>query len=391
MDQIKIGKFIAECRKSKNITQLELGERLGVSKNAVSKWERGISLPDISIMQELCSYLGISLNELFNGEANISDNGIITYLKEEKRKRKLKLIISVLTTTILILLALLSIYFINNYNKINVYILSGESENFSYSDNVFIKSNIANINSYGYLDIKNKNIKEENIISIAYYCNGELISSGGGIFRGTSIEKNGYDELFPKEVRDNIDKWSIEITYLLNNKQEKEIINLKADNILKNDSIAYNKVKKITNNSSTNISYWKKNKENHLLFVKDELLKKGYTVLPIQGNATCKDTIDCLVLKKDFDDGSYMKYRARIGRWEYYSKENIQYHGTITSKYIKFSTKENVSTTCYYDILKDKILKCNNDYLDSVRRVKDIYYLEFNGLYYFTENETLDD
>jgi len=391
MDQEKIGKFISKKRKEKNITQGELAEKLNVTNRAVSNWENGKNMPDISLMQELCSILGISLNELFNGEQTNSEDGLINYLKEEKMKRKRKLIISLVVVLIIIIISVLSIFFFNNYNKIGAYILSGESENFSYSDNLFIKSNIANINSYGYLDIKNSAIKEDDIVNIAYYCNGTLISSGGGVYKGVSYEKNGYDELFPKEVRDNIDKWSIEITYLLNNKQEKETINLKARNILKNDGIVYNKVKKIANDSESNISYWKQNKENHLLFVKDELLKNGYTILPVQANATCKDTIDCLVLKKDFDDGSYMKYRARIGRWEYYSKENIQYHGTVTSKYIKFSSKENVSITCYYDLLKDKVLKCNNDYLDSVRRVKDIYYLEFNGLYYFTENETLDD
>ena len=68
MNQNKIGNFISENRKKLNITQEELAEKLDVSKNAVSKWERGLNLPDASIMQELCSILNISLNELFTGE-----------------------------------------------------------------------------------------------------------------------------------------------------------------------------------------------------------------------------------------------------------------------------------------------------------------------------------
>lgn len=68
MDQIKIGKFISENRKKQNLTQEQLAEKLGISKNAVSKWERGINLPDVSIMQDLCKILGITLNELFAGE-----------------------------------------------------------------------------------------------------------------------------------------------------------------------------------------------------------------------------------------------------------------------------------------------------------------------------------
>lgn len=68
MNQDKIGNFITENRKKQNMTQEELAEKLNVSKNAVSKWERGLNLPDASIMQELCSILNISLNELFTGE-----------------------------------------------------------------------------------------------------------------------------------------------------------------------------------------------------------------------------------------------------------------------------------------------------------------------------------
>lgn len=68
MDQQKIGKLIANCRKEQQLTQEQLAQKLNISKNAVSKWERGINLPDVSLMLELCQILKISLNELFLGE-----------------------------------------------------------------------------------------------------------------------------------------------------------------------------------------------------------------------------------------------------------------------------------------------------------------------------------
>ena len=68
MDQIKIGKFIAECRKQKNLSQLQLADMLNITDKAVSKWERGISKPNSSIMLELCEILDISVSELLNGE-----------------------------------------------------------------------------------------------------------------------------------------------------------------------------------------------------------------------------------------------------------------------------------------------------------------------------------
>lgn len=67
MNQIKIGKFIASCRKEKNLTQASLAEMIGVTDRAVSKWETGKSMPDSSIMLNLCEILGISVNELLTG------------------------------------------------------------------------------------------------------------------------------------------------------------------------------------------------------------------------------------------------------------------------------------------------------------------------------------
>lgn len=68
MDQEKIGKFIAQKRKEKHLTQQQLADQLHLSVNAISKWERGINMCDVSIMVELCQILGITLNELFAGE-----------------------------------------------------------------------------------------------------------------------------------------------------------------------------------------------------------------------------------------------------------------------------------------------------------------------------------
>lgn len=74
MDQIKIGKFIAQCRKARNLTQMQLAEQLGITDRAVSKWENGKALPDATIMLELCGILGISVNDLLTGEVVTMEN-----------------------------------------------------------------------------------------------------------------------------------------------------------------------------------------------------------------------------------------------------------------------------------------------------------------------------
>lgn len=68
MDSSKVGRFIAECRKSKNMTQAELAKKLNITDRAISKWETGKGMPDSSIMLALCDALGISVNELLSGE-----------------------------------------------------------------------------------------------------------------------------------------------------------------------------------------------------------------------------------------------------------------------------------------------------------------------------------
>ena len=68
MDQIKIGRFIAELRKEHNMTQRTLAEKLGITDRAISKWENGRGLPDVSLMKPLCETLGITVTELLNGE-----------------------------------------------------------------------------------------------------------------------------------------------------------------------------------------------------------------------------------------------------------------------------------------------------------------------------------
>lgn len=99
MDQQKTGKFIAERRKGVKLTQMQLAEKLNITDRAVSKWERGKSLPDSSIMLELCNTLEITVNDLLSGEVikteNYSkemENKLIEMIKEkEESDRKLLL------------------------------------------------------------------------------------------------------------------------------------------------------------------------------------------------------------------------------------------------------------------------------------------------------------
>ena len=95
MDQAKIGRFVAECRKNKNLTQAQLAEKLNITDRAVSKWETGRAMPDSSIMLALCDVLSINVNDLLCGEKIIMENSnqkneqlLLEMAKELERKNK---------------------------------------------------------------------------------------------------------------------------------------------------------------------------------------------------------------------------------------------------------------------------------------------------------------
>jgi transcriptional regulator with XRE-family HTH domain/DNA-directed RNA polymerase subunit RPC12/RpoP len=118
MDQVKIGRFIAEKRKEQGLTQAQLAEALGITDRAVSKWETGRSLPDASIMLELCGLLKITVNDLLNGEvvtvekynAAMEKNLLeMVRQKEEKDRQLLKTEIVIGVVSILFLLAMITV------------------------------------------------------------------------------------------------------------------------------------------------------------------------------------------------------------------------------------------------------------------------------------------
>lgn len=113
MDQIKIGRFIAAKRKEQKMTQVQLAEKLGITNRAVSKWETGKSLPDASVMLDLCGLLGITVNDLLSGEVvsmekydNATEKILLEMIKQkeeaDKRLLSLEIVIGVISTIFLL-------------------------------------------------------------------------------------------------------------------------------------------------------------------------------------------------------------------------------------------------------------------------------------------------
>lgn len=136
MDLAKIGKYIAEKRKALGLTQKQLAEKLGMSDKSVSKWERGICLPDVSIYHDLCQILGISINEFLAGE-DISEEKIVEKSEENiigvttdsrnKQKRLKTMIVILLVISLAIVLVITGILLSNNHPKNYIVPLDSES------------------------------------------------------------------------------------------------------------------------------------------------------------------------------------------------------------------------------------------------------------------------
>ena len=123
MDIVKIGKYIAGKRKELGMTQRQLAEKVGMSDKSVSKWERGVCLPDVSLYSDLCSVLGISINEFLAGEdiereniAQKSEENIIGVATDSKHKQKrLKLLVCILLTISLIAVLAIGVMLFRSY------------------------------------------------------------------------------------------------------------------------------------------------------------------------------------------------------------------------------------------------------------------------------------
>lgn len=132
MNLIKIGKFIAEQRKQKDLTQEQLAEKLGINNRTISRWENGKNMPDISLYKSICNILDISIEELINGEKTKKESVkqsferalISTVDSNNKQEIKINKLLRIILFVILISvisIIIIMIYYNRKYPKIDIY------------------------------------------------------------------------------------------------------------------------------------------------------------------------------------------------------------------------------------------------------------------------------
>lgn len=262
MDLNKVGKFIANLRKEKGLTQNELGTLLGVTDTTISKWERGINAPDISMLTRLSNILDISVTELLHGKRLRLDQRDINVesIKFYNRISKHKYIKFFIFIILLIIITFLSIFMINNYNRFKVYRVSSDIEDFIVNGYVIFNKdkNIIVINKIEYIDkyigtdmeIKVKyvdmflkcgdkvlysikdsiNVTDNHLYSLNDYVNNKFI------YMDENIEQS--EDILSRYS--NINKLSIEIKYMDNSNEEHILsIPLKAQKEISSTKLFY--------------------------------------------------------------------------------------------------------------------------------------------------------
>ena len=166
MNQENIGKLIAKQRKKLNMTQSELGKKLGVTDKSVSKWERGVNVPDISIIVPLCNILNISTDELLSGVCENTTtqniNSLSDLIKFYSKKSNLKLIKIFCILIIILLFSGLLLFWYSNFNKIRIYKIHTENNDIEAKGYLIyspVKKTII-LNNITYNDIYTGSVKE---------------------------------------------------------------------------------------------------------------------------------------------------------------------------------------------------------------------------------------
>ncbi len=282
MNMQKIGKFILQLRQEKNLSQSDLANLIPVTRQAVSRWEKGQSIPDSSTLLIISKIFDVSINELLNGERfkkeepkKLEKIALDMIDKNNSQSKKIKRVLLFMVLIILLLsFSFLAYYFINSYNSITVYKIEGENKNFTMQNGIFISTKQKTYFRLGKL-IYNNNIEVKNVR--LYYKNGNKEKT---IFEDSDADilitdYYGYNEFFPYEdINSIVKKLYLEINY---NNNKVEILKLKVKKDFANDIFFYHK-KAVNGQNSTKIEPVIKNESSEMSHIISNMREKGNKV-----------------------------------------------------------------------------------------------------------------
>lgn len=204
-DFTKSGEFIAEMRKAKGMTQSELGELIGTGDKTISKWERGINVPDVIMLNNIAKVFNVSIHEILNGKRDEKLDPKFVKLYEN---RKIRYSLVGLLIVILISFIILLLYFGNNYDKFRIYRFDSKSDDYKLTGNIYQvgKRYELIIDDFCVYDTAKYDDFEIFDYKLNFYVDGKNILSFAGVNTNESEEEKEikFDELVTKINEINI-------------------------------------------------------------------------------------------------------------------------------------------------------------------------------------------
>lgn len=230
MDQENIGKFISKLRNEKNMTQMELADKIGVTDRAVSNWENGRRMPDLSLIKVLCDELDITINELLSGSkvnnsniTKISNDNLENILKEYYKMKKQKKVLKISLIIVVFAFVMLVIYFFSILGVSSIFSIFGNKEIITdvskYEKRYYLEKYKGDLNSNlsVFPDVITEDMKD---VEFESYMVESLFDTDGYIYLKYKLD----DEKFIREV-DRIK----EIEVILESDNEKYVNHILSD------------------------------------------------------------------------------------------------------------------------------------------------------------------
>ncbi len=188
--EYSFAKYITKLRMKRNLTQKALAEKIQVSDRTISKWENGLTVPDLHNIRIICQELGVSANSLVLEKHTMKDyfNNILRFLSKFKKH----IFNNFIKILFIIVFLLLLVYFINNYNSLNVFVLNYDSDEIKIGSGFFVKSKVKNILIIDNIELVNVDI-EDYVLNLKLY----ILVNGDEV---TIYDSNTLDDIILEEL-----------------------------------------------------------------------------------------------------------------------------------------------------------------------------------------------
>ena len=354
IDWDKIGKFIAELRHEKKMTQQDLSDILYTARENVSKWERGINKPTTETLIKLSEIFEVSVNEILAGERRTINNekkieNMAINVLDDSRSKIKRILIRFILIIIALFFIFLVYYFINSYNTLYVYKIYGENENFATTDGIVIFSKNKSYLKLGEIEALSE--KKYDKVEIYYLTKAKeevVIYESQG--ENTTLSSTyGYDEYFSYNRREEI----INNSYLrISYQGEEEVLKLTFKRDMHNSFLVFNKEKDVINkdydsNTDEKIKIVEKYFQDHFQYNQEQ---KSYTYSENGVKMEYSLESKILVIFENKDNNlNILKYNFKNNCLTY---SDLDEKNEITDRYIyNLETKKCLEGTCDQNLI----------------------------------------